>query len=98
MVTQSSQMAELDRQRAALTEIGRIVEEIAETVGPARSPSFTGEEWLHPCNRLKHAIVGYENLLPRCSSLMNATSRGDAQGKVQMARVEVEDGLRALGH
>ncbi len=89
LTTRASDAAKVDRQRQALKEIGDVIESLAMWTGEYRFQNFTGNEWQHECNRLKHLLVGREDSLPNCHALGDASSRQDAGSKVQMARGEV---------
>jgi hypothetical protein len=89
--------AERDRHRHRLVLVGEIVEDVFWAAEQDLKYNPATDGWKDPRNRLRHALVGLTEELPRCVAIVNAGGAAMAKGAASIARDEVEQALRRLG-
>jgi hypothetical protein len=93
-----AERAQAEQQRLArrVERVGEIVEELFWRANEDRTFETDPKHWMDSRNRLRHAIVGLRDRLPRSTEVLNAATAVDAFGQASQARNEVEIQLKYL--
>ncbi len=86
--------AEHDRKRHRLERVGELLEDLQRDC-IARFPGFTGHEWEWTRNKLRAALVGLREELPRSAVAADAGTLALAAAAVPDARLELDGVLTA---
>jgi hypothetical protein len=87
---------ERDRLRRQYERIGDLVEGVFFAAEGVPNLRTVNAFWMEARNRLRHALVGLHDRLPKCVEVLGASSADQALRAASDARGEVEKRLREL--